>query len=854
MSFIHCVNNAVAEGIIPKEKEAKLKIMVEKLTEKYVGRGNGLEEAEAKAAKDAYFAFTVEANNKKRQAVLQAVAEDRAVEFLFRYRNKKGEIDPGQALEHIIGFMDTPQGNVKYLNVETRMRVINGQSSATMYEVLESFRLNVFGETKNKATLNLMLKEMFEPGSTKNPHVEQLVKAWLDTYEQARKKFNAEGGRIVKLDSNYMPQHHDQLKVALKEKDPWIEFIMPLLDRDKMINQVNGLPFSNDDLIKVLGEVWKTISDDGYLKQTSFAQGGSKLGNTRLDHRFLHFKDGDSWNTYNTEFGAGDPFNTMLAHLDSINKDIALMQVMGPNPDAFMKKMRFEVTKWANTQPGPVKSKAKNRANAKMNRADAMYLYLKGDLNIPVNEGLAKFGASFRNIATASYLGSAAFLALGDFNLTRVNAQFSGLPQWKSMVTNMRTYLSPLTSSLKGQKQNTYAKVAITSGLVAEHWSTIASGAARVSVDRVAGSEFSRRLADFILRTTQLSWLTQAGRWGAGMEFLAFSARNTEMSFKQIKKSNPKFAEYLESYGISNKEWEIIRKTKLFNAGEYDVEWKGAEYLRPDDIAARTDIDPKLANELSLKYNHAMQEFVNYAVPVASAKGATVLGKSRPGTKDGEIIRMMLQFKQFPITLFHQQLARGMGRKTHLGKVGYILPFLVSTTLMGAVSFELKNLIKGKNISFDDNLNPLDPENFGYWLDAMLHGGGLGFAGDLIFGGRYSFDPIAGRLAEGAGPVPTMAATLADITFGNLYDAINGDKTTVSADISRFISKNSPGSSAWYMRLLLERYLFEYMQELTDPNYKSKIRRKMKRTKKDEKNTYWWKPGQKSPSQTPGLN
>ena len=59
MSFIHCVNNAVAEGIIPKEKEAKLKKMVEDLTETYVGRGNGLEEAEAMAAKDDYFEFTV---------------------------------------------------------------------------------------------------------------------------------------------------------------------------------------------------------------------------------------------------------------------------------------------------------------------------------------------------------------------------------------------------------------------------------------------------------------------------------------------------------------------------------------------------------------------------------------------------------------------------------------------------------------------------------------------------------------------------------------------------------------------------------------------------------------------------
>ena len=135
----------------------------------------------------------------------------------------------------------------------------------------------------------------------------------------------------------------------------------------------------------------------------------------------------------------------------------------------------------------------------------------------------------------------------------------------------------------------------------------------------------------------------------------------------------------------------------MFDAGEYDVEWKGANYLRPDDIAARTDLDPRLAQELSLKYNHAMQEFVNYAVPVASAKGATFMGqKTKAGTFNGEMVRMMLQFKQFPITLYHQQLARGMGRKTLAGKLGYLLPFIVSTTLMGAVSYELKNIVKGK--------------------------------------------------------------------------------------------------------------------------------------------------------------
>ena len=75
----------------------------------------------------------------------------------------------------------------------------------------------------------------------------------------------------------------------------------------------------------------------------------------------------------------------------------------------------------------------------------------------------------------------------------------------------------------------------------------------------------------------------------------------------------------------------------------------------------------------------------------------------------------------------------------------------------------------------------------------------------------------------------------------------------MSAKTAQFLSKNAPGQSAWYMRLVLERYLFEYMQELTDPKYQKKINRKIRRTKKDEKNSYWWEPGDKSPQSAPSI-
>ena len=74
-------------------------------------------------------------------------------------------------------------------------------------------------------------------------------------------------------------------------------------------------------------------------------------------------------------------------------------------------------------------------------------------------------------------------------------------------------------------------------------------------------------------------------------------------------------------------------------------------------------------------------------------------------------------------------------RKGIKGKMGYILPLLFTTMIMGAFSHEMKNILKGKNISTDDNYN-----NPKYWLNSLLHGGGLGFAGDILFGGRYSVD------------------------------------------------------------------------------------------------------------------
>ena len=101
-----------------------------------------------------------------------------------------------------------------------------------------------------------------------------------------------------------------------------------------MIDESSGLPFSREKLSLVLDDVWRTITSGGLNKlkdgQSTFT--GKSLGNRRTDHRFLVFKDAESWIKYQDEFGDPNAFNVMMNHIDGMSKDLAELEIFGPNP------------------------------------------------------------------------------------------------------------------------------------------------------------------------------------------------------------------------------------------------------------------------------------------------------------------------------------------------------------------------------------------------------------------------------------------------------------------------------------------------------------------------------------------
>jgi hypothetical protein len=164
--------------------------------------------------------------------------------------------------------------------------------------------------------------------------------------------------------------------------------------------------------------------------------------------------------------------------------------------------------------------------------------------------------------------------------------------------------------------------------------------------------------------------------------------------------------------------------------------------------------------------------------------------------------------------------------------------------MMGALVIELKQMAAGKD--------PKSIKSAEFWTEALLQGGGLGVAGDYVFSKNREYGGSLG--SQLAGPIAEMAGDTIDLTAGNALKAVKGDDTEFIKDAGKYISKYTPGKSIFYIRLALERGLFENLQRWTDDKAESKFRRKANALKRRTGQDYWWKPGEDSPDRGPDLS
>lgn len=792
MSLKVCLPGMVERGEISQEQADYMGEVYDQIEAKYRGKGSEASVA-ANATRDTVAQLEAETFQRKRQTILQMAAQRTVLDNI--QTKFKGDI--GHAAMAIFDKSDKAQ----YSGVEQRRKAIQRRSHAMMEGILSNFRRRVTGVIRKPALLKEVVREIFGE-DTGNIAAKELAKAWLETAEMLRQRFNQAGGAIGKLENWGLPQWHNAIAVRQAGFEAWREFITPLLDPAKMVDGA-GQPLTPQTLQATLRHVYDTIHTDGWFDRIPGTGGAKKLANRRADSRFLIFKDADSWLQYQEAFGRSNPFDAMMGHISGMSRDIALMEILGPNPNATVRWLKDIVTKDAQLGTGE-KLTAAAHANE---RIQAMYDTITGTASTPINPRVATWGQGVRSFLTSALLGGATISATSDVGFQAVTRKFNGLPV-AGAITGYLKLFRPYMSADQ--------KLAIRLGLGADEASRIASAQQRYIGESI-GPELASRLSDGILRLSGLSPWTQAGRWGFGWDTLGFMAANADKPFSKLDSS---FRGMMERYGIGSNEWTKIRQTPLHTE-------RGVTFLRPVDIK-----DTVLGDKVLEMISHEE----DFAVPSTTLSSRSMYNIGKPGTIAGEAARSLTLYKSFSISMLMTHGARGMAQSPY-NALKYAAGLAITTTALGALAVQLKEIAKGR-----DPLPMADPK---FWGRALLQGGGVGIFGDFI---GASENRYGGGLAETiAGPVVGLASDVAAVPWELTKEP---DKRHLGRMATKLAGRYTPGSSLWYARLAFQRVMMDQMQAMIDPEYYDSWDRMEKYAERTGQG-YWWEPGQTAPQRAP---
>ncbi len=217
------------------------------------------------------------------------------------------------------------------------------------------------------------------------------------------------------------------------------------------------------------------------------------------------------------------------------------------------------------------------------------------------------------------------------------------------------------------------------------------------------------------------------------------------------------------------------------------------------------------ALEIQLRRFFADEMGFAYLETDAASRRLTTLGHS-PGTVTGEAVRILLQFKGYPIAFTQRVLGRAMlgyspeERALQARNLGILI---AGTAVTGALAMTMKDMLRG--------YGPRDWSKPKTWLAALQQGGGAGIYGDFLFAqaSRFGNTPLETM----AGPGVSTAANVVDL----FMKARDGDGKAGRA--LNVALQNTPFINLWYARPALDLLILNSMREAVSPGFMQRQRR-----------------------------
>lgn len=738
------------------------------------------------------------------------------------------KLNPLQVLARKLAYF-SDQSGIQSVEVHTKQL-----HSYWISRVADAFTYSqkAFGFLTDKQKSDDIVRALFG-GKSKDPEIDRIAKDLANVFEDTRTTFNRSGGNIRKLDDFGMPTSHDQQKVSLSGVNKWVDDSMPLMNRDKYVND-DGTLMNDVELKEFLTEAYKTISTGGSNKALanktapSPMGGRAKMANRHQESRVLHFKDGDSWLEYQKQYGTyheSGLHQVLNNHIQRLSGEIAMLQAFGSNPryvfdDLLKKGEDLEKVKESNAlEHGKIAAQKK--------RAEQIYDYLDKSTQ-PIDNAFGNIMGGLRALMTASKLGSATLTSISDHaNMKRI-ANMNGLSYSRSVMPEFMKQLSSTNSQ----------KEAISMGLGINEMigSMVRFGDADLVSSATKSGRFNARMqsiASSVMKASGLNAVTAASKRAFDLVHMHKIADMTRTkSWDDIGADDKKM---FEGNGIKKEDWDLWRDIEPSKTQNGETVLSQNDFFSaPDDVIKKHIPEGKHTEKgiINARYDFA-RRYMNHifseegvAVIDSGARERSLTQFGEAGTFQGELGRTLFQFKAYPMGYLMRMGSRAFAQDDITSRATFLISLLAYQTIAGGMVAQLQNVANGKA--------PEPVFTTDFFLKSILKGGGFSFVGDLM---SAMSDPTGRGMGDFiAGPLIGSTFKLGMLFTGLGNNIIEGKESTRGMEIANALKSNIPFQNLWYSKLIIDRMLYSKLQNMIDPDYLRRTQTRMENLG----NEYWW--------------
>lgn len=842
-SFSKCIRDNLKERKFGKERADEIIKEFETRAKNHQANGKTESEAGFHAAREVFDNMSIERAERVRRTSASLAAQADGIK---RIREGVDEINVnvwgkdakargsrGAAAVVAIKAMMSPDVRAKGNNVFTLSETMMKTAMAVWDNEtgkLDNILVGKFGVQKGKAHMDNLIFEAYGK-KTGDDSASELAAGWRKANSFQIQEFRAAGGSIRELE-NYIPQPRLNAAKMAKNPDAFIQDYVNSIDWNRT-RRPDGTPVAVKDREEFARQAYMTQAYDGANKIDLMQQRGSgrAKGNKLDQNRVVHIKDPESWLNLQKKYGDGSVYDVLHSHMADLAHTTAMVKVFGPNPDMMVKSLA-EAAKGILTNEKKVSPRELAKFDGKIKEINDLYTVVARKNPLNPESRKAHVFLTAQNLTTAAFLqGSSIVSAVTDPIITGFQKAVSG----SSFQSGMGLYARAAATDTKNMRQ-----VMLRSGFIYDSSINHQYATQRFEQNMNAGQHVSRRVADVTLRANGMTHLTNAAQVRTVGERMAFMAETLDTPYDKHK-----LKDLFKRYGISEADWDSVRRLTPRDVGG------GVKFLEPIDLMRRGQAGDR---DLFYKMQHMLIEDSRMGVVMSTPEAAVTLrGASRPDTWSGLILASWSMFKSFPLQYMNNILRYTMTIDSQAGRASYLAGSLAATTLAGYFALQLREMSQGRTLaSFTDEDGSF---NETVLVKSMMKGGGLGFLGDVVFGlaeeGGASVEnflagPPSALLADAS-----LAFVINPATLG--YQWIEGEITEDefyekwSTGLVKTARKYTPGQRLPYTEQLLSHMFWNKLERAVDPQWDSKIRRRVGNTKELYGNKYYWDPREPAP-------